>query len=126
MTYEDFELYWESVCTIDLKTYVITSIRDKYNPIDYLPNTHWYYYNCFGNNIAPIVKALKNNDYLSVFMISATAAQNLNVYDMTVLTKLKSKLFDDYYYYPTIYDKKLQKFITVADALKTIKNKEKE
>ena len=85
------QLYWEARCYLDLAEYRIKSLRDNYNN---LPNIHWWGYQCFGDNKILIQKALKERDYLSALALTITAAQLLNIYDMTVMSKLYNVLKD--------------------------------
>lgn len=118
MTNPDLELYWESCCTMNIRQFTVSNGSDYYHSNDKLPNAHWYYYNCFGDNKPNIMKALKENDYLSAIMIAITAAQCLNIYDITVLSKLHSKLTEYYPYTPTFYNKTTETFMSYSEAIK--------
>ena len=117
MTDPNLELYWESCCAMHTRNFTVSNALEFYHTDNKFPNTHWYFYNCFGNNKAPIMKALKESDYLSAIMLTITAAQGLNIYDVTVLSRLYTKITDTYEYTPIFYNKTTNKFITYNDAI---------
>ena len=120
MTADFLELHWESCCLLNYEDYTVRNASDYYSGA-FIPNTHWNSYSCFGNNVPPLQKALKEKDFLSVFMVALTAAQLLNVYDITVLNKLKELL---YYSYPdkkTFLNKNTNEFVSYIEAVNLIK-----
>ena len=125
MTADFLELHWTACCELNFKNFTIRKAND-YQDNEYIQNTHWYNYNCFGNNTAPIAKALKEKDFLSAFMLTLTAAPLLNIYDMTVVHRLAENLAYNYPDRPTFLNKETGKFITYAEAKQLIKEKEKE
>ena len=125
MTADFLELYWTSCCFLNHRDYTISKANDYHDSV-YTPNTHWYNYNCFGNNTAPIAKALKEKDFLSAFMLTLTAAQLLNIYDMTVVHRLAENLEHGHPNRPTFLNKETGCFISYTEAKQLIKEKEKE
>ena len=125
MTADFLELYWTSTCELNHKDFTIRKDTERQGTV-YTPNTHWYNYNCFGNNTAPIAKALKEKDFLSAFMLTLTAAQLLNIYDMTVVHRLAENLEYGHPDRPTFLNKETGCFISYAEAKQLIKEKEKE
>lgn len=57
-----------------------------------IPHTHVHYFNCFGNNKAPITKAILNRDYLVMWEQMRAVLSGLNLSDSTVFNE-----FVDYY-----------------------------
>lgn len=110
------QLYWEARCYLDLTEYRIKSLRDNYNN---LPNIHWWGYQCFGDNKMLIQKALKERDYLSALALTITAAQLLNIYDMTVMSKLYHVLEDTTH--KPFLNKETGEFIGYFEAINLIK-----
>lgn len=125
MTADFLELHWTACCELNFRNFTIRRAND-YQDNEYIPNTHWHDYNCFGNNVAPISKALKEKDFLSAFMLSLTAAPLLNIYDMTVVHRLADNLKYSYSETHTFLNKETGKFVTYAEAIQLIKEKEKE
>lgn len=124
LTDPDLQMYWEAACLLNLQTFTIKNASDFYNPYTYLPNIHWSKYNCFGDNKIPINKALKNNDLLSALMQAATAAQALNIYDVTVINKLHDTLRSGTCDIKPFLNTKTNTFISYYDAEQFIEDKE--
>jgi hypothetical protein len=124
MANADLQLYWESCCTLNLKHFNVENNPTYYDPYRHLSNTHWARYNCFGDNKVNIQKALKNNDLLSALMQTATAAQCLNIYDITVINKLYETLAYSTDNLKPFLNTKTSKYITYHEAVKIIENKE--
>lgn len=125
MTADFLELHWTACCELNFRNFTIRKAND-YQDNEYIPNTHWYNYGCFGNNTAPIAKALKEKDFLSAFMLTLTAAPLLNIYDITVVGRLAENLEYNYPDKPTFLNKETGEFVTYAEAKRLIKEKEKE
>ena len=120
----DLQLYWEACCTLNLKNFNIENNPNYYDPYRHLSNTHWARYNCFGDNKFNIQKALKNNDLLSALMQAATAAQCLNIYDITVINKLYETLAYSNNSLKPFLNTKTNEYITYHEAVEIIENKE--
>ena len=116
MASHKLQLYWESQCYLNLTECIIRSSSDDYSN---LPNIHWWRYQCFGDNKLLIQKALKERDYLSALALTITAAQLLNIYDMTVMSKLREVLMCTEH--RPFLNKETGEFLNYTEAINLIK-----
>lgn len=125
-TTTEYTLCWESICTINLAENSITAVRDQYSENKHIRNTHWHRFQCFGNNYAPIIKALINHDYLSALSQIITAAQLLNAYDITVLNALIEDLTISRNTYKAFINNETKQMYSTNELVDIFRNKENE
>ena len=116
LTHPYIHLHWEANCILNLNNCTISNRNDYTYTM--VPNAHWAYYNCFGDNKSIIQKAIAENDFLTVFSKTITAAYQLNIYDITVLNRLIDGLSHDFYCTETFYNEKTQCFMSMQQLRK--------
>ena len=100
-------------------------VRSRQEFTDYaltrgVPNPHFYYYNCFGNNQADLVNAVRSRDYVGTVAVCQSSVGNLNLSETMNLKNFIRDLFlstDKVIQLPT------KEMITVSDAIIWLKNR---
>lgn len=124
LTNPTIHLHWQACCSLNIVNNTVNNNSDYYNS-NLLPNMHWRQYDCFGDNKTIIQKALVEQDFLTVFSKTITAAYQLNIYDITVLNRVIESLLGTYNYTKTFYNEENNTWISMSD-LKDMFNKIKE
>lgn len=107
-------LHWQACCSLNIVNNTVNNCSDYYTS-NLLPNVHWRQYDCFGDNKAIIQKALVQQDFLTVFSKTITAAYQLNIYDITVLNRVIDSLLGSYYYTKTFYNEAGNTWLSMDD-----------
>ena len=55
--------------------------------VDGLPNPHHRHFNCFGDNVSQLRRAVRNKDYVSAILQAESAIAGINIADATVFRK---------------------------------------
>jgi hypothetical protein len=80
------------------------------------PNPHIYNHDCWGDNHAPIVKALRDKDYIVALVQALSACRGLNFSDGTVLRNWEPQLAGETWTtrYPAVLDKATGEWSTIT------------
>jgi hypothetical protein len=105
-----FEIWVSARCYIRIssKEIAFNNLDDSEN----IPQPHWHYYGCWGNNKTPITQALRNENYIGAIEQLIASAKNLNWADPPVIDTLRSKLTGSYTRLRTIKDLSTGEFIS--------------
>jgi hypothetical protein len=83
-----------------------------------IPQPHMTYFQCFGNNKTPMLKALQNRDITALIAQFVAACQNLNFADNPVINRTMQLMYDGYTRNKFLRDTKTGEFIDYKEFLK--------
>lgn len=86
---EKFTMYFTGTIEIGLRT---CSVRELYNDENTFYNPHLRYYNCWGNSITEISKAIRNADLIMTIEQIIAGVGSLNFLDGTVIGRWAANL----------------------------------
>ena len=100
-------------------------VRSRQEFTDYaltrgVPNPHFYYYNCFGNNQADLVNAVRSRDYVGTVAVCQSSVGNLN---LSETMNLKNFIHDLFLSTTKVIQLPTKEMITVSDAITWLKNR---
>ena len=124
------DIFLENKYTLLIESGVALNIRNitvhYYNPtsnnicpdisaLTGIPNPHHMYYDCWGDNLSNIIKALREKDYITAILTSFAAMSGLSISDIAVITKFIERELDEYSNVGCLKNKETGEILTITE-----------
>ena len=80
-----------------------------------IPNPHHMYYDCWGDNLSNIIKALRAKDYITAILTSFAAMSGLSISDISVITRFVDRELREYNDVRCLKNKETGEIITIEE-----------